>query len=102
MPHDHNGHLNPHWRGGQKMPDGYKYIWCPSHPNATKEGYVAEHRLVMENSIGRLLDRKEVVHHADGNKLNNSPANLVLMQSTGKHFILAHFKHRDLFGRFMT
>jgi hypothetical protein len=33
----------------------------------------------MENILGRLLDRKEVVHHKDGNKFNNSDDNIELM-----------------------
>ena len=27
---------------------GYVYIYAPDHPNTTKQGYVSEHRLVME------------------------------------------------------
>jgi len=99
--HNHNGNLNPNWHGGYKMLDGYKYIWTPKHPNATKEGYVVEHRLVMEKIIGRFLNGKEVVHHIDGNKLNNSETNLTLFLSAGDHFIKAHLKNRDCRGRFL-
>lgn len=34
------------------------------------------HRWVMENILNRPLEKDEVVHHIDGNKLNNSPENL--------------------------
>ncbi len=37
------------------------------------------HRVVMEKKIGRQLLPGEIVHHRDGNKLNNSPDNLELM-----------------------
>lgn len=37
------------------------------------------HRVLMEKWIGRALRKDEVIHHADGNKLNNSRKNLVLM-----------------------
>jgi len=37
------------------------------------------HRHLMETLIGRPLDKDEVVHHRDGNPLNNSPDNLVVM-----------------------
>ena len=32
---------------------GYKYVYHPEHPNSTKMGYVAEHRLIAENNLGR-------------------------------------------------
>lgn len=34
------------------------------------------HRIVMEQVIGRALLPSEIIHHEDGNKLNNSPSNL--------------------------
>lgn len=54
----------------------YNYALVPNHPNATKNGYVLEHRIVMENKIGRLLTDDEIVHHKDENKKNNNPDNL--------------------------
>jgi hypothetical protein len=60
----------------------YKLIYKPEHPFATKKGYVREHRLVIEENIGRILLESEVVHHIDGNSLNNSLENLQLMTFT--------------------
>lgn len=37
------------------------------------------HRFVMEKFIGRKLKRTEIVHHIDGNKLNNTISNLEIM-----------------------
>ena len=37
------------------------------------------HRHIMEGILGRHLTFDEVVHHKDGNKLNNDPANLEVM-----------------------
>ncbi len=37
---------------------------------------VLEHRSVMEEELGRKLRQGEIVHHKDGNKLNNHPDNL--------------------------
>lgn len=57
----------------------YNYAYVPEHPNATKNGYVLEHRVVMENHLGRLLNTNEVVHHKDGNKKNNHIDNLEVL-----------------------
>jgi hypothetical protein len=48
-----------------------------------KHGYVLvagvpEHRTVMERVMGRKLTPEETVHHKDGNRTNNDPANLEL------------------------
>jgi len=77
---------NPSWKGG-RMRDkhGYVLVHMPEHPNANRHGYVREHRVVMEQKLGRFLDRKEVVHHFDGTTDNNVPENLGLFRSNGEH-----------------
>lgn len=57
----------------------YTYAIVPSHPNATIRGYVFEHRVVIENNIGRLLTALEVVHHLNGNKKDNRVENLEVL-----------------------
>lgn len=69
--------------------DSHVMVKSSSHPNANNQGYVAEHRLIMEKSIGRLLTRKEVVHHINLVKTDNRISNLVLFASDKDHF-LAH------------
>lgn len=63
---------------------GYRYIYVPEHPKSigTRELYVAEHRLVMESIIGRYLTDKEIVHHKNGDTLDNSPSNLEMMTTS--------------------
>jgi hypothetical protein len=44
-----------------------------------------EHRLVLEQTLGRYLRPEEVVDHIDGLTLHNSPENLRLFSSNGEH-----------------
>ena len=57
----------------------YLYALVPDHPNASKNGYVLLHRVVVENSIGRLLNENEVVHHINHDKYDCRLENLKLM-----------------------
>lgn len=66
-----------HWKGGKIKHRGYVRVWTPEHPYA-RNSYVYEHRLVMEQKLGRHLDPNEYVHHKNGVKTDNSPENLEL------------------------
>jgi hypothetical protein len=58
----------------------YRLIHKPEHPRADYKGYVREHRLVMEQHLGRYLLPSEIVHHKDGDTLNNTRDNLEVME----------------------
>ena len=50
-------------KGWYKATNGYVYLWEPDHPNANKQGYVAEHAKVMASMLERPLLPEEEVHH---------------------------------------
>ena len=72
----------------------YLYGLVPSHPKATKNGYVLEHRLQIEKKLGRFLNSDEVVHHKDEDKHNNKIENLEVM-SRAEHTRLHTTKGRS-------
>ena len=75
------------WNGGIYHHDGYIFL---KQEDGT---YKAEHRIVMEEKLGRKLDPHEIVHHLDENKSNNSPENLVVMDRL-EHAKLHHTKQK--------
>ncbi len=75
------GASNHAWKGGRiKDKHGYIGVLTPNHPRVPKNGYVYEHRLVMEKMIGRYLlpFPEETVHHKNGIHGDNRPENLEL------------------------
>jgi hypothetical protein len=67
------GQDSPNWKGGREITKaGYVRLWI------SRDERVLEHRKVMEESLGRKLNRSEVVHHINGNNADNRLANLEL------------------------
>lgn len=80
------GSRNPNWGGGRhKNFLGYVLVKIPGHIASNAQGYVFEHRLVMEECLGRHLDSNEEVHHINGVRDDNRPENLQLFPSKGAH-----------------
>lgn len=73
------GENNPCWKGGKTCTSGgYIMFKKPEHPFADSRGYIAEHRLVMEEILGRFLEPHERIHHKNGIRNNNKKENLEL------------------------
>lgn len=70
-----------YWKVEKVISKGkYNYVIVRNHPKATANGYVLEHRIVMENHLGRLLEDDEIVHHKNGDKKDNRIENLIVMK----------------------
>ncbi len=84
---------NPRWNGGKRIcNNGYVAIRTKGHPYSTKDGYVMEHRLVVEKSVGRYLNPEEKIHHKDGDVRNNSVENLELFSGHSQHMKKHHMQ----------
>lgn len=82
------GRNNPQYgkiRNRKIVRQGYIYLYKPEHPNCSKQGYIAEHRIVVEKILGRYLIKTEVVHHINGNKQDNCIENLIIFPLTREH-----------------
>jgi len=86
------GKANHQFRTGRRIDlDGYVLVTAPpDHPFARprpdrKAKVIYEHRLVLEQHLGRYLRPEEVVDHIDGLTLHNAPENLRLFGSNAEH-----------------
>lgn len=66
------GPLNPQWRNGKTMRNGYVILSLAGEK-------MLEHRYVMEQHLGRSLERWEHVHHRNGVKHDNRIENLEIV-----------------------
>lgn len=77
-----SGEGNANWKGGRVRGGHQGRYWMrhmPDHPAANSLGYVLEHRLVMEEHLGRPLTADEIVHHRNEDTLDNRFENLEVM-----------------------
>lgn len=69
---------------------GYLFFVDKDHPLAYKSNHrVYLHRHIASIKLGRWLTKEEHVHHIDGNRKNNSPENLLIVDSVSHGLIHA-------------
>jgi hypothetical protein len=89
------------WKGGRRIKKtGHIEIRKPEHPTSHKDGYILEHRYIMEKFLGRNLKRSEIVHHKNGNRSDNRIENLEIITSIGKHRSIHTLIHNATWSRF--
>ena len=74
----------------------YPKTKMPNHPRADITGHVPIHILVVDEHLGRPLEKNEVVHHLDFDKSNYANENLLLMSSRQEHQQLPELQARFL------
>jgi hypothetical protein len=88
-----SGTHNPRWKGGEFISEGRVFVYAPTHPFPNRnKTYVLRYRLAMEAHLGRYLDPSEIVHHINGNMMDDRIENLQVMTNT-EHMRL-HGKQR--------
>lgn len=65
--------------------DSYILTKRPNHPHADRVGYVPEHRLIVEEALGRHLKKSEKVHHINCRKDDNRIENLFVCANSSDH-----------------
>lgn len=83
------GTYSSSWKGGVIIRRGYFMRF-----DILKRRYYPEHRFIMENFLGRHLNDNEIVHHINGNTLDNRIENLGLFPDDSLHATL-HSSRRD-------
>ena len=80
--------------GDFKISHDYRWI------KLTNNNWIAEHRYVVEKYIERKLKRTEIVHHIDGNKLNNNLENLYVFHNKESHTAFETLVRNNLIDRY--
>jgi hypothetical protein len=59
-----------------------------SHRTEYKGKYILDHVAIAEKALGKKLPTEAIVHHWDGNKVNNVNSNLVICPNQSYHVLM--------------
>jgi HNH endonuclease len=97
--------MRSYWADKELLPIGTTRLHDSGRGKIYREAKMAqpntwqyEHRLIMEQALGRKLERSEHVHHINGDTLDNQLGNLTVLHVTA-HNRLHDSLHNQLNGR---
>lgn len=91
------------WKGGTFLSSrGYRLIYMPNHPHPYQGHYVTEHRLIAEKMLGRYLEHEEIVHHINGDPLDNRSSNLLVCSSSEHRKIHVRSAKKNRLGQIIS
>lgn len=67
---------------------GWRFVYAPDHPHASRRGYVREHVMIAAAALGKPLPPGVVVHHINEIRRDNAHRNLVICQDQAYHLLL--------------
>jgi len=77
---NYSGENHPNWKHGRTS-NGYKRVGSFGNRKL-------EHRVIMENILGRKLNKDEWVHHINGINDDNRPENLMVVMVNNHHTVI--------------
>ncbi len=95
------GKISNNYKNGRYKSNGYIRKLSKKHPQADSDGYIEEHRLVMEKKLGRYLKTNEEVHHKNGVRDDNKIENLKVLSSS-EHIRLHKLGNKNWLGKHHT
>jgi hypothetical protein len=87
-----SGKNHPFWKGGFGNRNGYLFN------NKMKKLW---HRFIMEQYLGRKLKKYEIIHHLNGNVIDNNIKNLIITNHSEHTKLHSKNRKRDKIGRFL-